>query len=89
MSDTPFRGDPFLEARHVDALTDAVRALNMTLVRAEERAAREHRDMLIAIQTIARHTQNLPSLVELLKAKTNGHSHHEENNDERRTGSDS
>jgi hypothetical protein len=62
---------PFLTARHVDDLTDAVRALNHaihTLTKAQSA-------ILSNLQKIADNTSNLPALMEVLMGKTNGDVH--------------
>jgi hypothetical protein len=70
-----------LEPRHVDALTESVRALTMTIARAEEQRVREHRALMAAIEKLAIHTENLPALMDALESKSNGTTHQENDND--------
>lgn len=70
---------PFLEARHIDDLTTAVRALNTTIARAEEARSRDHRALLAAIERLASHTENLPALMDELSARSNGHAQEDDN----------
>ena len=62
MSDPRQDDHPFLEARHIDALTQAVRALNITMARTLETTQR----MLTAVERVVENTANLPALMEVL-----------------------
>lgn len=65
---------PFLEAHHVDNLTDAVKSLTRAIAHLTDAEKSHHRDTLYVLQQIATHTEGLPALVELLaRATTNGH----------------
>lgn len=80
---------PFLTARHVDNLTDAVQTLTRTLVRAEEaqrrrderqaindqRQALHDQQQLELLRAIALHTANLPAVIDILTTKANGDLH--------------
>jgi|HubBroStandDraft_6_1064221.scaffolds.fasta_scaffold238091_4 hypothetical protein len=63
---------PLLEARHIDALTQAVRALNITMTRTLEAMQK----MLTATDRIVENTANLPALMDVLMGKkANGDLH--------------
>jgi hypothetical protein len=60
---------PFLTARHIDDLTDAVHTLVRTMTLASAALQRSTAALLAATEQIARNTDNLPALMEVLMRK--------------------
>lgn len=79
----PSEEHPFLTARHVDNLIDAIRALNITITRLHEAAKTQAETQLSALHRIADHTANLPALMDVLMGqKSNGDAHDVADRDE-------